>query len=162
MQGAHLAGWGRRLGATLLDGLIIGVPALVIMGLLGIGVVGASSTESGFALILSILAAAFVSLLVIVVVTFIYAPVTMMRSGEHNGQTLGKQIFGIRVIRTTGEPMDFLWSAFREVIVKNFGVGLAGTATFGLAYLANYLWPLWDGEKRALHDMAVSTRVVRA
>ena len=26
--------------------------------------------------------------------------------------------------------------------------------------LIDYLWPLWDGENRCLHDMVVSTHVV--
>ena len=35
-----------------------------------------------------------------------------------------------------------------------FGV-IAGSFTFGLAPLIDYLWPLWDEENRALHDMVV-------
>ena len=159
--GAPLAGWGRRLGATLLDLLIIGIPALLITGVLGIGILGASSSDSDAGLAAAI-AAAVVTALVFFVVSLVYAPLTMMRKGPHNGQTFGKQIAGIRVIRTSGEPMDFLWSALREVAIKNFGVGIVSSFTFGIAYLVNFLWPLWDDENRALHDMAASTRVVMA
>ena len=31
----------------------------------------------------------------------------MVRKGEHNGQTWGKQVVGIRVIRDNGQPFDF-------------------------------------------------------
>ena len=33
--------------------------------------------------------------------------------------------------------------------------------TAGLASLADVLWPLWDEENRALHDLIVDTRVVK-
>lgn len=156
-----LAGWGRRLGATVLDGLIVGVPALLIMGLLGIGVTGTSASDSDVGLV-AFIGAAIVSVLVFVVLSLIYAPLTMMRRGEHNGQTFGKQALGVRVVRTSGEPMDFLWSALREVVIKNFAVGIAASFTFGIATLLNYLWPLWDDQNRAGHDFAASTRVVMA
>ena len=156
-----LAGWGRRVGATLLDLLIVGVPALLVTGLLGVGVAGASATDSDAGLVATI-AGVVVSALVFFVIALIYAPLTMMRKGTHNGQTFGKQVVGIRVIRTSGEPMDFLFSALREVVLKNLAVGLASSFTFGIAYLVNFLWPLWDGENRALHDMAAATRVVSA
>ncbi len=156
-----LAGWGRRVGATLLDLVVVGVPALLITGLLGVGVAGASATDSDAGVVATI-AGVIVSALVFFVIALIYAPLTMMRSGAHNGQTFGKQVAGIRVIRTSGEPMDFLWSALREVAIKNFGVGLASSVTLGIAYFVNFLWPLWDDENRALHDMAAATRVVRA
>jgi uncharacterized RDD family membrane protein YckC len=153
----QLAGWGRRLAATLLDGLIIGVPALVIMALLGIGFVGASDSDAG---IFALIGAALLTSLVFLVVTFVYAPLTMMRKGEHNGMTFGKQALGIRVIRTSGETMDFWWAVLREVVIKNFALGLVSSFTFGIATLVNYLWPLWDDQNRAGHDFAASTRVV--
>ena len=34
-------------------------------------------------------------------------------------------------------------------------------STAGLATLADVLWPLWDEENRALHDLIVDTRVIR-
>lgn len=160
----QLAGWGRRLAATLLDGLIIGIPATIIMGALGLGLVGASSVaDDGFdAGLLAIIGAALVTALVIAVISPVYAPFFMRREGLHNGQTLGKQMLGLRVVRTDGQPFDFLWAALREVAVKNFGVGFASTFTFGLAYPLNYLWPLWDDQNRAVHDIICSTRVIRA
>ncbi|HUB35550.1 MAG TPA: RDD family protein [Solirubrobacteraceae bacterium] len=91
-----------------------------------------------------------------------YLPV-MQRT---NGKTLGKAMLGIRVVRINGEPISFRLVTLREVIIQ---VGIIG----GLASLPNpmrtvgiicglldYCWPLWDGEKRALHDIVVNTRVV--
>jgi uncharacterized RDD family membrane protein YckC len=95
------------------------------------------------------------------VALFLYAPLLMMREGEHNGQTLGKQALGIRVVRDNGEAMGFGWAALREIVVKGFLVAFAGAIIPFLPWLLDNLWPLWDSENRALHDMIVSTHVVQ-
>jgi len=38
---------------------------------------------------------------------------------------------------------------------------VVSSATFGLASVLDALWPLWDEENRALHDLVVNTRVIR-
>ena len=79
-----------------------------------------------------------------------------------NGQTLGRMVVGIRVVRAKGQPMTFGWAMLREVAVKALLFGIASSLTFGLASLLDVLWPLWDEENRALHDFIVDTRVIRA
>jgi uncharacterized RDD family membrane protein YckC len=70
-------------------------------------------------------------------------------------------VTGIRVIRASGEPMDFPFAFLREVLVKWLLFNaIAGSITFGLAWLVDCLWPLWDEENRALHDYVVNTRTV--
>jgi uncharacterized RDD family membrane protein YckC len=96
------------------------------------------------------------------VVAFLYSPLLMARDGAHNGQTWGKQILGIRVIRDGGEPMSFGWAALREIAVKGFLVGIASSIIPLIPWFLDFFWPLWDDENRALHDMIVSTHVVRA
>jgi uncharacterized RDD family membrane protein YckC len=93
---------------------------------------------------------------------FLYAPLFMMRAGDRNGQTPGKQILQIRVVRQGGETMDFGWSLLRELIVKGLLIGMIGSLFLSIPILLDYLWPLWDEQNRALHDMVVSTRVVEA
>ncbi len=152
-----LAGWWRRVGATAIDGLIVGAVALAIMAPLGVGIFASGNNETGVvAFALAFAAAA----LVVTLVAFIYAPFLMART---NGQTLGRMATGIRVVRTSGERMTFGWAMLREVVVKVllFNV-LLGSASLGLAYLVDVLWPLWDEENRALHDFLVQTRTVMA
>ena len=86
--------------------------------------------------------------------------VLMARQGEHNGQTWGKQIVGIRVVRDNGEQVDFGFAFLRDVVVKGLLFGFVGGWFFSIPTLVDYLWPLWDGENRCLHDMVVSTHVV--
>jgi uncharacterized RDD family membrane protein YckC len=156
---APLAGWWSRVAAALIDGLIVTIPAIALAVVIFGGVTAAFSADDGvgvFTLIVGVIA----YLLLLAAVALLYAPLLMARQGERNGQTLGKQLLGIRVIRVSGEPMDFGWSALREVGVKGFGTGVASTFVPFLPYLLDALWPLWDDENRAIHDMIVETRVV--
>jgi uncharacterized RDD family membrane protein YckC len=93
----------------------------------------------------------------IAIVALAYAPVLMART---NGKTLGRMATGIRVVRANGQPMTLAWAALREVAVKALLVGIVSSVTFGLGYLLDVLWPLWDDENRALHDFVVDTRTV--
>jgi len=151
-----LSGWWRRVGAAIVDGLIIGVIALAIMAPLGLGFFSLDDTDTaGF---FALVGAFIVAVLVIAVVALAYAPVMM---GATNGKTLGRMVTGIRVVRADGQDMTFGWAALREVVVKALLInGIAGSFTFGLAGLVDVLWPLWDDENRALHDFVVNTRTV--
>src|SRR5215211_2445390 len=152
-----LASWGSRVGAQIIDGLIIGVGALILFLPIGaaLGVGAASDSDTG-------LGAAIVGLLFwvlcVTIIAVLYAPLLMART---NGKTLGRMVLNIRVIRATGEPMTFGFAMLREVVVKTIGFGIAGSFTAGIANLLDYLWPLWDEENRCLHDFVVNTRVVK-
>ena len=152
-----LASWLSRVGAQLIDGLIIGVGALILFLPIGaaLGVAGASDSNTG-------LGAAIVGLLFwvlcVTIIAILYAPLMMART---NGKTLGRMAMNIRVVKTNGEPITFGFAMLREVVVKSLVFGIAGSFTFGLAPLLDVLWPLWDEENRALHDFIVSTRVVK-
>jgi uncharacterized RDD family membrane protein YckC len=154
----RLAGWWSRVGAQLLDALIVWVPggglltALVLLA----EDAGSNTAERTF-LIVTIVA----SFLVMGAHLF-YAPLLMRRRGRHNGQTFGKQAAGIRVIRADGEPMRFADAALRQIIFKSFGGLVASTFIPLFPWLLNYLWPTWDEQHRALHDLAANTRVVAA
>ena len=86
----------------------------------------------------------------------------MARDGAHNGQTWGKQIVGIRVVRDSGESVGFGFASLREVVVKGLLFGIGSSIIPIIPTLLDLLWPLWDDENRALHDMIVSSHVVKA
>jgi uncharacterized RDD family membrane protein YckC len=158
---APYAGWWSRVGAQLFDLLVISVPAALLAILLFGGVGAAFTAGDGFGIATLIIGLiAYVSLLFAAVI--LYAPLLMRRPGERNGQTWGKQIVGIRVVRTNGVPMDFIWSALREALVKGLALGVASSIIPFIPYLLDALWPLWDDENRAIHDFIVDTRVVEA
>jgi uncharacterized RDD family membrane protein YckC len=152
--GPPLADWGPRVGATLLDWLVV---LVALVPLVAPGIVLVAVNDGGaLGIVLLVL-----GVLAYVAVSILYAPFFMQRSGARNGQTLGKQWVGIRVVRDTGESIGWGWGLLREFVVKNLlfaGVG----GSFIIPTLLDWLWPLWDDQNRALHDMIVSTHVVKA
>jgi uncharacterized RDD family membrane protein YckC len=151
--GTPLASWGSRVGATLIDWVILLVPVAILVAIV-IGVAAGSDTGA--------IVSAILGFLTYLVVAFIYAPLLMSRGGERNGQTWGKQLLNIRVVRDSGQSMTFGWAALREIAVKGLALAIAGSIIPLIPYLLDYLWPLWDDENQALHDKIVSTHVVRA
>jgi uncharacterized RDD family membrane protein YckC len=152
-----LAGWWSRVGAAIIDGLIIGVGALLILALFGavFSVGFFASDDTGIA---SVVVGLLLGSLAVAIVALLYAPLMMART---NGKTLGRMALGIRVVRANGKPMTFGLAMLREVAVKALLFGILSSLTAGIASLADVLWPLWDDENRALHDFVVDTRVVR-
>jgi uncharacterized RDD family membrane protein YckC len=151
--GRPLATWGSRVAAQVIDWLVLLVPAAILVAL----VVGGNDSDSWGAII----GTSLLALLIWSVILLLYAPLLMRRQGERNGQTLGKQFVGITVVRDTGEPFGFWYSVLREVVVKNILVSAVSIFIPVLPWLLDNLWPLWDGENRAIHDMIVSTHVVK-
>jgi uncharacterized RDD family membrane protein YckC len=153
----ELGSWWSRVGAALIDSLIIGVGALIILALFGsvFSIGFFASDETG---IIALIVGLMLSFVAIAIMALLYAPLMMDRT---NGKTLGRMATGIRVVRANGQPMTFGFAMLREVAVKALLFGFAGSVTVGLANLADVLWPLWDDENRALHDFVVDTRTVR-
>jgi uncharacterized RDD family membrane protein YckC len=151
-----LAGWWRRAGAQIVDGVIVSLGALALVVALtapfSIGFF--AGDDFGFA---SLLVGLLFAIVAVTIVALLYAPALMSRT---NGKTLGRMVTGIRVVRADGGEMTFGFAMLREVAVKALLFGIAGSITVGLANLADYLWPLWDEENRALHDFVVNTRTI--
>jgi uncharacterized RDD family membrane protein YckC len=144
--GAELSGWWRRVGAYLLDSIFTSIVTWV-----GLGLLLAGSEAIGVILFL-----------VGLVVAFLYFPLTMMREGEHNGKSFGKQLLGIRVARDDGQTVSFGWALLRQFVVIYLLFQVVGSFLFGIPWIIDVLWPLWDDQNRALHDMIVKSHVVRA
>lgn len=72
------------------------------------------------------------------------------------GRTVGKRVMRIRVVREDGRAPDWQVAAVRQIPLQS--VVAAIVPFFGIV---DYLWPLWDRENRALHDMLAHTRVVQ-
>jgi uncharacterized RDD family membrane protein YckC len=158
----ELASWGSRLGAYLIDFLILLVPYLIIFFGFVAGAVGITGTNNEDAAVGGVIIALLLSFLVFAGLALLYAPLLMKRAGANNGQTWGKQVVGIRAVRDNGQPFTFGSAALREVVLKGLAVIIASSIIPLIPIFLNYFWPLWDDQNRALHDMAVSTHVVKA
>lgn len=145
----ELASWGVRAAALLLDLLVV-FALCFVLGIVAYTAEGGDREETR----------KLAELLVYTVVipfTFVYGPLTMMRRGERNGQTFGKQAMKIRVVREGGEEVTFGSGLLRE----GLGRWLLVFAT-GLVYaLVDSLWAVWDSGRQCVHDKVAKTRVVR-
>lgn len=150
-----LASWGSRAIAAIVDGLLIAVIAVVLFAIVtGVGI--NSDGNDGFAaLVISFL----IALLVFTLAALLYQPLMLWKT---DGQTVGKKLTGIRVVKVDRTPMDLGTAVLREIVLKSIAVGTVSSFTFGLAYLADWFWPFFDDQNRALHDFLVDTRVVEA
>lgn len=135
---AGLASVGARLGAACIDGAII-VAAWLLLSV----VIDAAP------LLISLLAWA---------VWLLYAPLMLARHGEHNGQTLGKQLVNVRVVQPPAPELSFGQACLREIV----GRFLPNLFTLGIYSIVDSVWCLVDDNRQTLHDKIASTYVVRA
>ncbi len=76
------------------------------------------------------------------------------------GQTPGKQLLGMYVMREDGSRAGGWYVWLREFVVEGlvFGVLVSGI-TGGLGWALGALWCLWDGERQCLWDKVTATYV---
>ncbi|WP_405141768.1 RDD family protein [Sphaerisporangium sp. NBC_01403] len=139
---APLAGRWRRLFAGILDILIVGLItspfSSTVAERMPDGAYEVVHASNGVA---------------VAIVWFLYY---WLLTAFWRGQTVGKKLFGLRVVRDpTQEPVSPGQAAVREAVYGIFSV----VCCLGLVDVA---WILFDGKKQALHDKAASTIVVDA
>lgn len=133
------ANFGRRLGAYLLDYVII--TAISFGAGLLIGIVG-------YAAGLDDAAAEGVGTVLGVLVSLAYF---ILLEGSRRGATFGKGQLDMRVVAADGSR-----AGYAKATGRTFAKILSGIP-LGLGYL----WALWDSENRTWHDMLSGTRVIR-
>lgn len=136
----ELSGWWRRVGALIVDLVIIWVPLSILAGLVGL-------RDSGFQWVFAFAAS---------------SAYYMLTMSAWQGQTVGKRIAGIRVVREDGKPVDMTFAFVRQIIIIMILFNTLGAVLLLIPSLLNYLWPLWDDKHQALHDKIAHSRVVRA
>jgi uncharacterized RDD family membrane protein YckC len=174
-DGQRLAGWWRRLGAYVLDGIVIGA----VSTLLGWGFVhrivdayrayfdaAVKAGQNGTAVpsqsdLLSQVAGAMAGITVIgILVSLVYNAVFL----KTRAATPGKLALGMRV-RLRDQPGPLTWGTIlSRWAVQNVATLLnvvPGIGTLASIFsLLDGLWPLWDSRKQALHDKVAKTNVV--
>jgi uncharacterized RDD family membrane protein YckC len=122
----ELADTGTRLFALIIDGFILGV----ITGILFASAKGPGGA-GGF------------------IVGILYQWYFLT---QQDGQTPGKRMMGIRVVRVNGEPIDFTTALIRYVgyYINTFVIGIG------------WLWALFNDKHQGWHDLLAGTYVVRA
>ena len=80
-----------------------------------------------------------------------FGPVYFTLFTGWDGQTIGKWIFGLRVVRTSGDPIGY-WKALLRYTGYSVSLLLFGLGFFMIAV---------DRNKRGLHDLIAGTYVIR-
>ncbi|PZT76217.1 MULTISPECIES: RDD family protein [unclassified Streptomyces] len=130
-----LASWGRRVGAYLVDIIVLGIPYAVLLGIGG-GVGGGAG-------------AAIMGLGILV---FVGGMLFKLYKEGTTGQWIGKKALGISLLREQdGRPLGFGMAFVRQI------------AHFldSIACYIGWLWPLWDSKNQTFADKVCSTVVVR-
>jgi uncharacterized RDD family membrane protein YckC len=149
-DGYVLSGWWRRVGASTVDTVVLVALSWGLLLLFGFDLSQMWSGQSDTSVFappeLGVLAAGLVA-------SCIYFVPLMVR---WDGRSIGKRALGIRVVRADHTPMSIRTVLVRQTLFQ-YGV----STVVGVVGFIDVLWPLWDREKRALHDMVAKTRVVR-
>jgi uncharacterized RDD family membrane protein YckC len=141
------ATWGERFQAWLLDILAI-YSVLIVLALLLYLVIGPdddpnTDDPAGYGALAGI--AGFV------IMPFYFG----ILQGGARGQSVGKRTVGIAVRRV--DPVDRL--GYRRSFARSFV--MLGFWILSPVWLLDYLWPIWDRQRQALHDKVVASIVIR-
>ncbi|MBC7869206.1 MAG: RDD family protein [Chitinophagaceae bacterium] len=126
-QSYELADIGERFIALVIDSIIVG-----IIG----GVFGASGNWWGGGLVGFLIGAVY----------------QWYFLTQQNGQTLGKKVMNIRVIKTDGGPIRDADAVLRFIgyYINSVIIGIG------------WIWALFDKENRGWHDLIANTYVIKA
>lgn len=75
------------------------------------------------------------------------------------GQTPGKQLLGLYIMRDNGTRAGGGYTWIREILVKWLLFGWVASLFFTPAWLVSALWCLWDEDRQCLWDKLVDTYV---
>lgn len=136
----RLAGIGRRFVALMIDGLIIGLPFFgVIVAFVGVSVFLDPEAETEW----------WIDWIGYASIPFMIIYEGLMLT--YRGQTLGKMVMQIRVVRPDGSKIS-AGQAWGRAAVQNLMASFLS--------IFNYVPAFFTKEKTCLHDLAARTRVI--
>lgn len=149
------AHWGKRVGATLIDSLVMVlamIPYYIGLGMNAAamettndpttGVTTATGGGSGLGVALMVIGG------ILGLAIFIW---NICIKGGRTGWTIGKGVMGIRLLKeSTGQPIGAGMAFLRQVL----------HIVDQLPCYIGYLWPLWDSKRQTFADKILSTVVI--
>jgi uncharacterized RDD family membrane protein YckC len=152
-----LAPWWKRVVALIIDWLVLGLGAFMLLFVIGIiadiarghpAVANTTTTSNSSDVLLGVLLLWILGCLPLA----IYYGVM---NGSRRGQTVGKMALSIAVRDArTGAKLGF-WRA-----VGRFAITVLFTILFYVPYIIDSLAPLWDKRRQSWHDKVVHSVVV--
>lgn len=147
----ELADRGIRLAAKFVDGLIVGVPFAVVLGLVAVFMAPRNGGEPSTAFLIAMFSGGALVGLIMLIINFVYL--------HRYGQTLAKRLFKIKIVRTDGSRCELV----RIIFLRWLPVSLLGAIPL-VGYIIGLLDPLmiFREDQRCLHDLIADTVVVKA
>jgi uncharacterized RDD family membrane protein YckC len=158
MEKSQLAGFGNRLVAQIIDGIIVGIALMVILipfggvaAMLGLGASDLGNTDDAAAAAAAgIFGAGLLTFIGLSIIVPFFYEAFMLSSSKQ--ATLGKMLMKIKVVGQDGQALTF---------GQAFGRSLIKYITGNLCTLL-WLWPLFNPEEQALHDLVGKSFVIRS
>ena len=157
MNAFPLAGFGNRLVAQIIDSIIVGIAfSLILVPFGGLAaLIGLSSADAlegsdeATAAVMGLFGIGLIVLLLASIFTPLLYDAFMVSSSKQ--ATFGKMIMKIKVVGPNGERLTFSQALVRSLIKY-----ISGHFCFLL-----WLWPLFNPEEQALHDLAAKSLVIQ-
>jgi uncharacterized RDD family membrane protein YckC len=144
-------GFWRRMTAFFIDKIILFFTSLFIL-FVGILALGMSFLSHYREFVPEKLAGVTISFICVYILMDVFISMLYFTYFHGaTGQTLGKMLFGLRVVQTTGEKMTFGIGFLRWV----------GYIISGLIFNLGFIWAAFDRRKQGWHDKIAGTFVVR-
>jgi len=165
-DGVQLASWGKRFGAWILDGIILGIASYLLLrafvpdyfaSIQRVVDAAAAQDQAAMSSLINDVAAQAVKA---GLVSWVFSAIYCIAFWTTTGQTPGKMALGISVRRTDASgPLDLV-TAIRRRLLSALQLVPFVSGIYFLVFLLDGLWPLWDDKRQALHDKVASTQVV--
>ena len=142
------AGFWRRFGALIIDLIVISIPSWIMGPVWGLGIYG-FEYSNGFPL-----ESGLIDLPPLVFADFVPTIIGIgyfIALWAWHGQTVGKMVAQIKVIRTDGTKVGVGTAIIRYL----------GYIVCGLTLFIGFLWIVIDRRKQGFHDMMEDTCVVK-
>jgi len=151
MADKRFGGFWRRFLACAIDKIILYFVALILLliGLLALKLGGVSF--GNIVMTGEIPRGTDLFVIVYIATTYLTGIIYFIWFHGTVGQTPGKMLFGLRVIRISGEKMT-LGVAFLRLV---------GCLVSGLVFFLGFIWIAFDGRKQGWHDKIAATLVIR-
>ncbi|TQM63711.1 RDD family protein [Humibacillus xanthopallidus] len=165
-DGVPLASWGRRLAAWIIDGVILTILSYLMLRAFAPdyfttieNLIDAASRQDQTE-IQSIAQDVAGQAFRVGLITWGTVTVYCLAFWTTLAQTPGKMAVGISVRRVDRPgPLDIV-SALRRRLLSLLQIVPLVSGLYFIVFLLDYLWPLWDDKRQALHDKVGGTQVV--
>jgi uncharacterized RDD family membrane protein YckC len=165
-DGVPLASWGRRLAAWVLDGILLTILSYLLLRSFAPAyftaienLIDAASRQDQTEL-QNIATDVAAQSLRVGLITWGTVTVYCLAFWTTLAQTPGKMAVGISVRRVDRPgPLDIV-TALRRRLLSVLQVVPLVSGLYFIVFLLDYLWPLWDDKRQALHDKVGATQVV--